>query len=135
MVTDQERAAAEERLAGFLGLPYGKKRDVDGSWYNVGPRWTTKKAEALDLMLEHTLGYYETRAGTTDHAIVVPSAMGNPKGTVAVYLRDHPGGKSVAFAYAMVLAVTAKLEHEAQLRREACTKGRRAAQPATAALA
>lgn len=100
MVTSEQYAAAEGALARMLRLPYGKKRDADGSWYNVGPRWTKKPAEAMALLLEHTGGYYEAQQGTPDHCIVIRNHSASE---TVVYLRDHVD-KATALGFAAVLA-------------------------------
>lgn len=100
MVTSEQYAAAEGALARMLRLPYGKKQDADGSWYNVGPRWTKKPAEAMALLLEHTSGYREAQQGTPDHCFVIQNYAA---GETVVYLRDHVD-KMSALGFAAVLA-------------------------------
>lgn len=110
MITREQCVAAEKHLAKLMSLRYCVEVDRRVE-YQVGPRWTTNKGDALALLVDHLEGYYEARTGAHDHCIVIPNTT--DKATV-VMLRDHVD-KAEALGYAAVLAVTAKLEQASRL--------------------
>ena len=105
MITREKCVAAEKHLARLMGLRYCVEVDRRVE-YEIGPRWTSNKGDALALLTEHLDGYYEASVGDDDHCVVISNTT--ERATV-VRLRDH-ANKAEALGYAAVLAATAKLE-------------------------